>query len=110
MEHCAVQVVQRGAKEVARIIDTRFLSQMVPLKHRPLKQSVSMLHFSPAAHGWQIDPPQSISVSFAPTIPSLQAGIVGAIVGNLVGSCVGNLVGVGVGTKVVGARVGVVVG
>jgi hypothetical protein len=67
----------------------------VGVSHEPserqmeLSQSLLIRHCWEARHGGQLVPPQSISVSSPPFIPSLQSGWLGIDVGAAVGELVG---------------------
>ena len=88
-----------------------------PKSHTPDTQSNCSTHRAPAAHGLQLEPPQSISVSCPLRRPSSQLDFVGSRVGLLVGEKLGQddgamvgAVGNGVGWTVVGMAVGTEVG
>jgi hypothetical protein len=92
------------------------------VSHKPLSLHTPLLQSSPSPQIWPIlhrghkPPPQSISVSKPPRIPSLHDGEVGAAVGLAVGNAVGHGVGTSVGSALgaavsrVGAAVGIFVG
>ena len=74
-----------GVGDTVGVGELHFFSE----EHKLLAQSVPASQPIPGAHGRQLPPPQSMSVSLPPFIPSLQVESVGNAVGASLGACVG---------------------